>query len=200
MGMVTCDVGVSVDGFVAGVAQSEEDPLGIGAEHLHRWMFETEEENAAEIAAILGHGAYIMGRNMFGPVRGEWDEPWRGWWGDEPPYRAPVFVLTHFEHEPIEMQGGTTFHFVTDGPAAAMERAREAAGDASISVAGGASTIDQFLALDLIDELRLHIAPLVLRAGERLFAASGPVELRPIASRTASLVTHVTYGVGRRTT
>ncbi|MFA4841196.1 MAG: dihydrofolate reductase family protein [Agrococcus sp.] len=197
MGMVTCDVGVSVDGFVAGVEQSREDPLGIGAEDLHRWMFETEEENAAEIAAILGHGAYIMGRNMFGPVRGEWDEPWRGWWGDEPPYRAPVFVLTHFEHEPIEMEGGTTFHFVTDGPMAAMERARAAAGDASISVAGGASTIDQFLALGLIDELRLHIAPLVLGAGERLFAASGPLELHPIASRTASLVTHVTYRAGR---
>ena len=196
MGMVTCDVGVSVDGFVAGVEQSEEHPLGRGAEHLHRWMFETEEENAAEVAAILGHGAYIMGRNMFGPVRGEWDQPWRGWWGEEPPYRAPVFVLTHFEHEPIEMAGGTTFHFVTDGPMAAMERAREVAGDAGISVAGGASTIDQFLALGLIDELRLHIAPVVLGAGERLFAASGAVDLQPIASRTASLVTHVTYRVG----
>ena len=196
MSTVTCDVGVSVDGFVAGVEQSEEHPLGRGAEDLHRWMFETEEENASEIAAILGHGAYIMGRNMFGPVRGEWDMPWRGWWGEEPPYRAPVFVLTHFEHEPIEMTGGTTFHFVTDGPAAAMARAQQAAGDRGVSVAGGASTIDQFLALGLIDELRLHIAPVVLGAGERLFAASGPVRLQPIAARSASLVTHVTYRVG----
>ena len=196
-GTVSCDVGISADGFVAGPGQTLEEPLGRGAEALHRWMFETEEENAAEIAAILGHGAYIMGRNMFGPMRGEWDEPWRGWWGEEPPYRAPVFVLTHHPHEPIEMGGGTTFHFVTDGPEAAIARAREAAGDRSISVAGGASTIDQFLAAGLLDELRLHIAPIVLGAGERLFAGSGPLELRPVASRTASLVTHVTYRLKR---
>ena len=197
MSRVTCDLTISLDGFVAGPNQSMTEPLGEGGELLHRWMFEEAESNAAELEGILAAGAYIMGRNMFGPMRGEWDEPWRGWWGEEPPYRAPVFVLTHHPHEPIEMGGGTTFHFVTDGPEAAMARAREAAGDRSISVAGGASTIDQFLAAGLLDELRLHIAPIVLGAGERLFAGSGPLELRPVASRTASLVTHVTYRLKR---
>ncbi|GAA1420623.1 dihydrofolate reductase family protein [Agrococcus citreus] len=143
MGRVTCDVGVSVDGFVAGVDQSEEHPLGLGGEDLHRWMLEAQEENAAEIAGILGHGAYIMGRNLFGPIRGEWDRPWRGWWGEEPPYRAPVLVLTHFEREPIEMDGGTTFHFVTDGPAAAMAQAQHAAGDRGVDVARDARHVSR---------------------------------------------------------
>jgi dihydrofolate reductase len=198
MGMVTCDIAVSIDGFAAGPEQSRENPLGIGAEELHRWMFETAEENRAEIYAILGHGAYIMGRNMFGPIRGEWDEPWEGWWGPEPPYHAPVFVLTHYPHEPIEMAGGTTFHFVTDGIRSALAQAQAVAGDAGISVGGGASTVDQFLAAGLLDELRLHIAPVVLGAGERLFASTGPLKLEPVGARAASLVTHVTYRVGER--
>ena len=196
MGAVTCDISVSVDGFAAGPDQRREAPLGDGGESLHRWMFEAAQEHRAEIDGILGHGAYIMGRNMFGPVRGVWDEPWHGWWGPEPPYRAPTFVLTHYAHVPIEMNGGTTFFFVTGGVEAALSRARDAAGDASIAIAGGASTVDQFLAAGLIDELRLHIAPVVLGAGERLFARSGSVALTPVASRATSLATHVTYRVG----
>ena len=196
MGAVTCDISVSVDGFAAGPDQRREAPLGDGGESLHRWMFEAAQEHRAEIDGILGHGAYIMGRNMFGPVRGVWDEPWHGWWGPEPPYRAPTFVLTHYAHVPIEMNGGTTFFFVTGGVEAALSRARDAAGDATIAIAGGASTVDQFLAAGLIDELRLHIAPVVLGAGERLFARSGSVALTPVASRATSLATHVTYRVG----
>ncbi|MDQ0376677.1 dihydrofolate reductase family protein [Amycolatopsis thermophila] len=193
MTTVSSDLGISIDGYLAGPRQSRENPLGEGAERLHRWMFEAEEENQAEVDAILGHGAYIMGRNMFGPVRGEWDEDWRGWWGEEPPYHAPVFVLTHFPHEPIEMAGGTTFHFVTDGIESAMAQARAAAGEKTVSVAGGASTVDQFLNAGLIDELRLHIAPVLLGAGERLFATVSDLDLEPVSSRTTSLVTHVTY-------
>lgn len=195
MTTVSSDLGISIDGYLAGPRQSRENPLGEGAEQLHRWMFEAEEENQAEVDAILGHGAYIMGRNMFGPVRGEWDEDWRGWWGEEPPYHAPVFVLTHFPHEPIEMAGGTTFHFVTDGIESAMAQARAAAGEKTVSVAGGASTVDQFLNAGLIDELRLHIAPVLLGAGERLFATVSDLDLDPVSSRTTSLVTHVTYRV-----
>lgn len=197
MGIVSCDIGVSVDGFAAGPSQSREEPLGVGGEDLHRWMFEAPEENREEIDAILGHGAYIMGRNMFGPIRGPWDEPWDGWWGREPPYRAPVFVLTHHQREPIGMAGGTVFHFVTDGVEAAFARAREAAGERSISIAGGASTVDQFLAAGLIDELRLHIAPIVLGTGERLFARSGGVRLVTVSARANPLVAHVTYRVVR---
>lgn len=198
MGMVTCDITVSVDGFAAGPDQRREEPLGTGGEELHRWQIEAADEHRAEVDGILGHGAYVMGRNMFGPPRdGGWEPPWQGWWGEEPPYRAPVFVLTHTAQEPIEMAGGTTFHFVTGGVQAAMAVARAAAGDASIAVAGGASTVDQFLAAGLIDELRLHIAPIVLGAGARLFAASGPVGLEPTSSRATPLVTHVTYRVTR---
>ncbi|GEK78970.1 dihydrofolate reductase family protein [Agrococcus baldri] len=197
MGMVTCDITVSVDGCAAGPGQSAEEPLGRGGESLHRWQFEGGGEHTAEVAGILGHGAYIMGRNMFGPPRvGGFDEPWRGWWGEEPPYRAPVFVLTHTAQEPVEMAGGTTFHFVTGGPQAAFELARDAAGERTFAIAGGASTVDQFLAAGLIDELRLHIAPIVLGGGERLFAASGPVVLTPVSARATPLVTHVTYRLG----
>ncbi|WP_349236200.1 dihydrofolate reductase family protein [Cryobacterium sp. BB307] len=196
MGLVTCDVGISVDGFVAGRNQTLDEPLGVGGEHLHRWMFEEPEQHAAELAAITEAGAFIMGRNMFGPIRGEWDEPWSGWWGDEPPYHAPVFVLTNHARDPLEMDGGTTFFFVTEGIEAAMEQARAAAGESSVSVAGGASTINQYLAAGYIDELRLHIAPIVLGAGERLFEGNAGLDLEPVSSRSTSLVTHVTYRVG----
>ncbi|NEA21059.1 dihydrofolate reductase family protein [Actinomadura bangladeshensis] len=198
MSKVTCDIGISVDGFVAGPNQRLEEPLGDGAERLHRWMFEQREANAEAIEKITDAGAFIMGRNMFGPVRGPWDgSDWTGWWGEEPPYHAPVFVLTHHEHEPIPMQGGTTFHFVTDGIESAMARAREAAGAADIAVAGGAQTVNQYLAAGLIDELRLHIAPIVLGAGERLFTDVGDLGLEPVAVSHTDLVTHVTYRVGR---
>ncbi|MEU5995594.1 dihydrofolate reductase family protein [Spirillospora sp. NPDC047418] len=198
MSKVTCDIGISVDGFVAGPDQRLEEPLGEGAERLHRWMFEQREANAAAIEKITDAGAFIMGRNMFGPVRGAWDgSDWTGWWGEEPPYHAPVFVLTHHDREPITMKGGTTFHFVTDGIEPAMARAREAAGAADIAVAGGAQTVNQYLAAGLIDELRLHIAPIVLGAGERLFADVGDLGLEPVAVSHTDLVTHITYRVGR---
>jgi dihydrofolate reductase len=139
-----------------------------------------------------------MGRNMFGPGRGDWDLDWRGWWGDEPPYRAPVFVLTHQTREPQTMAGGTTFHFVTDGIEAALALARAAAGDANVSIAGGAQTVNQYLAVGLIDELRLHIASVVLGGrGERLFDGVGDIDLRPVSHSGTDLVTHVTYRVIR---
>ena len=198
MGIVYSDIAVSTDGFAAGPDQSEEAPLGaIDENWLHGWMFETYEENRAEVDAIVDSGATIMGRNMFGPVRGEWDREWRGWWGDEPPYHGPVFVLTHFAHEPIEMRGGTTFHFVTDGIHAALERARAAAGDRNISIAGGASTVNQYLAAGAIDELRLHVTPCILGAGERLFAGVEPQALERVSVRAASRVTHMTYRLVR---
>lgn len=194
MPLVTVDIGVSLDGFAAGTDQSVDNPLGRGFETVHRWMFEAADENSAEIAAITAHGAYIMGRNMFGPVRGEWpDESWRGWWGAEPPYHAPVFVLTHHARAPIEMAGGTVFHFVTDGPQHALDRAVEAAGAASISIAGGAHTLHQYLRLGVVDELRLHIAPVLVGAGERLFDGLVDVGLTPASSRSTPLVTHTTY-------
>ena len=196
MTKVTCDSGVSLDGFSAGPDQSLDDPLGKGAERIHRWMFEEPEANKAERDAIVEAGAYIMGRHMFCPDRGEWDLDWRGWWGEDPPYHAPVFVLGHREREPVEMEGGTTFHFVTDGIEAAMERAKEAAGDRTVSIAGGASTVQQYLRAGLIDELRLHIAPVILGSGERLLDGVGDLKLEQLAVTSSELVTHITYRVG----
>ncbi|MFA1541770.1 dihydrofolate reductase family protein [Actinomadura monticuli] len=197
MGKVTCDIGISVDGFVAGPNQRPDEPLGDGGERLHRWMFEQPEENAEVLEKITSAGAYIMGRNMFASGRGDWDLDWKGWWGDEPPYHAPVFVLTHYEREPVPMKGGTTFSFVTDGIDSAMAQARRAAGDGDVAVAGGAQTVNQYLAAGLIDELRLHIAPLVLGAGERLFEGVGELALEPVEVSRTDLVTHVTYRIGR---
>ncbi|PPK71244.1 dihydrofolate reductase family protein [Actinokineospora auranticolor] len=198
MSKVTCDIAASVDGYVAGPNQSLDAPLGEGVEQsLHSWMFDAAEDNAEEIAAITEAGAYIMGRNMFGPSRDAWDLDWQGWWGAEPPYHAPVFVLTHYEREPLKMEGGTTFHFVTDGIEAAMERARAAAGERTVAVAGGASTVNQYLAAGLIDELRLHVAPVLLGQGERLFEGTGRVGLTPVSVRHTPLVTHLTYAVER---
>jgi len=199
MSKVYCDIAVSADGFAAGPNQSEENPLGeIHENWLHAWMFETPDENRAEIDAIVDSGATIMGRNMFGPLRGEWDRDWRGWWGPNPPYRGPVFVLTHFGHDPIEMEGGTTFHFVTDGIESAMEQARDAAGDRDISIAGGASTLNQYLAAGLLDELRLHVTPCILGAGERVLDGVPAQQLELVSVRPASRVTHLTYRAARR--
>jgi dihydrofolate reductase len=143
-----------------------------------------------------GVGATIMGRNMFGPIRGEWgEEAWNGWWGDDPPYHTPVFVLTHFARPPLEMQGGTTFHFVTDGIEGALERAREAAGDLDVSIGGGAATVQQYLRAGLVDEMRIHVAPVLLGSGERLFDgvadALDPFECVELVSSPA--VAHFTY-------
>jgi dihydrofolate reductase len=194
MGIVYSDIAVSADGFAAGINQREEKPLGeIDENWLHGWMFNAYEENRAEVDAILHSGATIMGRNMFGPVRGEWDRDWRGWWGDEPPYHGPVFVLTHYPHDPIEMEGGTTFYFVTDGIHSAFEQARAAAGDRNISIAGGASTVNQYLAAGLLDELRLHVTACILGAGERVFDGVPMQALERVSVRATSLVTHMTY-------
>jgi dihydrofolate reductase len=199
MAMVTCDISMSVDGIVAGPNQRLEVPLGDGVEErLHRWMFEGAEDNAREVHAITEAGAFIMGRNMFSPGRGAWDMHWKGWWGDDPPYHAPVFVLTHHAREPLEMQGGTTFFFVTDGPESALARARDAAGDASVAIAGGAATVNEYLALEAIDELRLHVAPWVMGEGERLFHGVGRIELEPVGVRASRFVTHLTYRIARR--
>ncbi|XRQ14149.1 dihydrofolate reductase family protein [Actinomadura welshii] len=193
MGKVTCDIGMSVDGYVAGPNQRPDEPLGDGGERLHRWMFEEADANAEVIEKITAAGAFVMGRNMFASGRGEWDLEWTGWWGEEPPYHAPVFVVTHYPREPVPMKGGTTFHFVTDGIESALARAREAAGAEDVAICGGARTVNQYLAAGLIDELRLHIAPIVLGAGEQLFDGVGDIGLEPVAVSGTGLVTHVTY-------
>jgi len=199
MTRVFADLGISADGFSTGPNQSEEAPFGeVDPETMHAWMFEHADDHRAEIDAILESSATIMGRNMFGPVRGEWSGDWRGWWGPEPPYRNPVFVLTHHPREPLEMEGGTTFHFVTDGIESAFARAREAAGDGDISIAGGADTINQFLAAGLIDELRLHIVPLTLGLNGRtdvvrVFDGVPPLQFTSVSVRATPHVTHVTY-------
>ena len=176
---------LSLDGFGAGPEQSLEDPLGKRGLELHGWFFDTrsframigqgggadgiDESYAAR--AMAGFGAFILGRNMFGPVRGAWpDESWKGWWGDNPPYHAPVFVLTHYPRDPVTMAGGTTFHFVTDGIAAALERARAAAGGRDVKIGGGVATVRQYLEAGAVDELHLAISPVVLGRGEAFFA------------------------------
>lgn len=191
---VMCGVTMSVDGFVAGPRQSLENPLGERGELLHRWMFEQPEVNEAEIKANISAGAYVMGRNMFASGRGEWDPAWRGWWGDDPPFHAPVFVLTHHPREPLTMQGGTTFNFVTDGIESALAQARAAANGQTVLIAGGAATVNQYLAARLIDDLWLHIAPMTLGSGERLFDGAD-VKLEPVDARNTDLATHVRYRI-----
>jgi dihydrofolate reductase len=175
---------LSLDGFVAGPDQSLEHPLGVGGEQLHEWAFATRSfrrihqmEGGAtgtddDLAARGSEnvGAHIMGRNMFGPVRGPWgDEGWTGWWGDDPPFHHPVFVLTHHPRPPVEMEGGTVFHFVTDGVESALQRAREAAREQDVVIGGGASTVREYLRAGLVDEIHVAVAPVLLGRGERLF-------------------------------
>jgi dihydrofolate reductase len=195
MTRVTADLGISLDGFAAGPDQSMDHPLGVGGLHLlDDWMFDAADENAAEVEAIVARSAFVMGRNMFGPPEGgDWDDAWRGWWGEDPPYHAPVFVLTHHERDDLAMDGGTTFHFVTDGIEAALDRAREAADDGEVGIMGGAATTRQYLAAGLIDELRLHMVPLVLGSGERLLEDLAGLRLEPVSARHTSKVTHLTY-------
>jgi dihydrofolate reductase len=177
--------GVSLDGFGAGPNQSLENPLGAGGEDLHQWFFPTRVfqkmvgndggttgvDNDFAERGFEGVGASILGRNMFGPIRGAWpDDEWKGWWGEDPPYHSPVFVLTHHPRASITMEGGTTFHFVTDGIHAALDRAKEAAGGLDVRVGGGAATIRQYLQAGLIDEFHLAVAPIILGSGEPLFA------------------------------
>jgi dihydrofolate reductase len=201
---VTCDISVSMDGYAAGPGQTLQQPFGtIEHNRLHDWFFENPDdressafgvnaENQAEIDAIVDAGAFIMGRNMFGPDRGEWDLSWQGWWGVDPPYHAPVFVLAHRERADLPMEGGTTFHFVTDGIRSALERARAAAGDRNVAIAGGAGTINQYLAARLIDELRVHVTPTIIGSGERLFDGV-PSTFEQVSARGATAVTHLVY-------
>jgi dihydrofolate reductase len=210
-------IAMSLDGFVAGPDQSRQDPLGKGGEKLHEWMFslavwhsmvgkpggDDNDSSRVVAAAMAGIGATIMGRNMFGGHPGPWsaDKPWTGWWGRNPPYHHPVFVLTHHPREPLVMEGGTTFHFVTDGIESALARAREAAGDNDITLAGGARAAQQYLAAGLVDEMVLHIAPILLGRGERLFdglkgvadGLDGVAGLKLVRTVAAPDVTHLTF-------
>ncbi|MCI0539179.1 MAG: dihydrofolate reductase family protein [Verrucomicrobiales bacterium] len=177
--------GVSLDGFGAGPNQSLNDPLGVGGEDLHEWFFPTRAfqrmqgkgdgttgvDNDFAERGVDRIGACIMGRNMFGPIRGAWpDDKWKGWWGDDPPYHTQVFVLTHHPRPPLQMGGGTTFLFVTDGIHVALKRAREAAGGLDVRLGGGVATIRQYLQAGLVDELHVAISPIILGSGESLFA------------------------------
>ena len=194
MGLVTADMSVSLDLVAAGRDQSLEHPFGpdVG-ERLHPWMFEHGDDSPDEIAAILRARAYVMGRHMFGADRGDWDLEWQGWWGPEPPYRAPVFVLCSRPRESLTMAGGTTFHFVTEGPEAALERARDAAGDDDVSIAGGPGTLNTYLAAGVVDELRLHVVPFTIGDGLRVFDGVAGLAMVPMSSRTTPHVTHLTY-------
>jgi dihydrofolate reductase len=193
---------MSADGYVAGPDQSMANPMGVGGLAMHEWHIGSAADhpvNRQVVAEMMdGMGATIMGRNMFGPVRGDWgDSDWRGWWGDEPPYHCPVFVLTHHAHDPIEMQGGTTFHFVTDGIESAYAQATAVAGDRDISIAGGASCGRQAIVAGLVDEIDLQVSPVILGSGERLFdgfeAGTPTLELARVLE--APGVVHVRYRV-----
>ncbi len=191
---------VSLDGFAAGTAQSLEHPLGVRGAELFQWYFptrtfhqmlgkedgETGPDDRFAQLAMAGFGAFILGRNMFGPVRGEWpDEQWKGWWGDTPPYHAPTFVLTHYPRPPIEMLGGTTFHFVSDGIEVALQKARDAAGAKDIKIGGGVETVKQYVQAGHVDEIHLALAPVALGQGEALFSG---LDLRALGYRTVEHV------------
>lgn len=209
MSIVRCQIAISLDGFIAGPNQSLKDPIGEGGMRLHEWIFETAfwkeqqgEKGGARNAdsdvldeVFQNVGAYIMGRNMFGGGRGAWDRSWRGWWGEDPPYHTPVFVLTHHPRDPLPMQGGTTFRFVTDGVESALAQARAAAGEKDVVIAGGASTVQQYLAAGKLDELYLHVVPVVLGAGERLLENIGDPKLEQVKVVASPAVTHIKYRI-----
>ena len=213
MSKLRFDITMTLDGYVAGPNQSVEHPLGEGAEHLHDWAFKLKffremhgDEGGGETGTnddvlregFANIGATIMGRNMFGGGPGPWaNDPWTGWWGDNPPFHTPVFVLTHYAREPLVMQGGTTFTFVTDGIESALEQAREAAGGKDVSLGGGANVAQQYLAAGLIDEMELHVVPIILGGGARLFDNLGGsgVKLEPVRTVDAPGVTHLKYRV-----
>jgi dihydrofolate reductase len=211
MSKVTCHQSISIDGFTAGPNQSLENPIGEGGMRLHQWMFDTaafmrmqglaggsegaDSDIVAELSANANVGAYIMGRNMFDAGRGPWRESWKGWWGEDPPYHAPTFVLTHHPRSPVPMQGGTTFYFVTDGIESAVRQAKEAAGGKDVQIAGGASAVRQVLRAGHLDELNLHLVPVMLGSGERLFQDVGDLELQITRVIDSPTVTHLTYRV-----
>ena len=206
-------ISVSLDGYVAGPGQSAEDPIGRGGLRLHEWAFATRAwhqmngkdggepgvDSDAFEEVTAGAGAFIMGRNMFGPIRGGWTGDWRGWWGDEPPYHTSVFVLTHHPRESLEMEGGTTFHFVTDGIERALELAKDSAAGQDVMLWGGAQVINQYLAAGLLDELELHIVPVLLGDGARLFDNLGGAEIKleQVRAVEAPGVAHIKYRVVR---
>ena len=213
MSKLRCHISISLDGFVAGPNQSEENPLGEGGERLHDWVValaawrqvhgkeggEVNESTRISEESVENLGAGVMGRNMFGPVGGgAWgDEQWTGWWGDDPPYHYAVFILTHHPRDPVEMEGGTTFHFVTDGIESALEQAREAADGKDVMLWGGAQVAQQYLAAGLLDELELHVVPVLLGDGARLFDNLGDaeVQLEQVRAVEAPGVTHLKYRV-----
>jgi dihydrofolate reductase len=195
---------MSADGYVAGPNQSEDEPLGVGGMALHEWHIGPAADHPVNRQVVSdmmdGMGATIMGRNMFGPVRGDWgNSDWKGWWGDEPPYHCPVFVLTHHAHDPIKMGGGTTFYFVTEGIESAYARAKEAAGDRDISIAGGASCARQAIKAGLVDEIDLQVSPVILGSGERLLDGfdAGVPKLELARVLEAPGVVHLRYRVIR---
>ena len=213
MGKVVADITMSLDGFVAGPNPTLEEPLGKNGEGLHEWALETaawreqhgleggEVNVDSEVMAerVASVGAHVMGRKMFSGGSGPWEEDPRsmGWWGDEPPFHAPVFVLTHHTREPEEMKGGTTFFFVTDGIKAALEQARAAAGDRDVAIAGGGTAIQQALVAGLVDELQVHVAPILLGGGTRLFGeGADPVRLEATRVVGSPKATHLTFAVG----
>jgi dihydrofolate reductase len=196
---VTSGLTITLDGYGASHNQSFEKPFGdnFDAALLDRWMFADPEKHKhkKEIDDIFDAGAFIMGSNMFGPKDRRNKSDWKGWWGPNPPYHTPVFVLSHHERAPIEMEGGTTFHFVTDGIESAFEKAKEAAGNRNIKIMGGASTINQYLAAGLIDELWLHIVPVTIGTGVKLFEGVTNLKLEPVEVSGSSVVTHIKYNV-----
>jgi len=210
MRSVKCQISISLDGYVAGPNQSLENPIGEGGMRLHEWLFATASwrrqhgleggepgpDSDVVDAAVADIGACIMGRNMFGGGDGPWDPAWTGWWGEDPPFHVPVFVLTHHSREPLPMDGGTTFNFVSDGIRSALDQARSVAGDLDVSIAGGANAVQQFLAAGLLDELHLHIVPVILGAGERLLVNVGDPKLEPVDVVASPAVTHIRYCVG----
>jgi len=222
MGKVTADISMSLDGFVAGPDPDREDPLGVGGMALHEWVFglaawrephgleggTTGPDNEVIEEASANIGAVVMGRRMFGGGEGPWgdpawgDEPWEGWWGEEPPFHTPVFVLTHHAREQLTKQGGTTFTFVTDGIESALEQAKAAAGDKNVSVAGGASVIQQVLRAGLLDELQIHLVPILLGDGARLLERldADPNLLETTRVIDSPGVTHLRFRVVKRRT
>lgn len=210
MAKLRLNISMSLDGYVAGPNPSLEHPLGAGGMQLHEWVIklaawrqphgmEGGEENASSDivrAGLVNVGAIVMGRNMFGGGPGPWgEEPWEGWWGDEPPFHAPVFVLTHHARAPLVKDGGTTFTFVTDGIESALEQAYAAAGGGDVSLAGGADVAQQYLAAGLLDELQLNVVPVLLGGGTRLFAGTGAggLALEPLEAMSTPEVTHLRY-------
>jgi dihydrofolate reductase len=213
MTRLVTDLSVSLDGYVAGRSPSLEQPLGEGGEQLHEWALALESwrrphgleggvTNASSAVVeemLAGSGAFLMGRRMFSGGEGPWEDDPKanGWWGEEPPFHAPVFVLTHHEREPLELQGGTTFTFVTDGIEAALELARQAAGDKDVVVAGGASLVQQYLAAGLLDELNVDLVPILLGGGTRLLDGPPGIELECVRVVGSEGVTHLRYRVPR---